>query len=116
MENLQKTKDLRAWRLSLLCSVAGLTMTAGATPAFAQSAASPPPGNDAAPMQLPTITVEGAAPGTQYNPSQPSLPKLTEPLLDTPQSITAVPRQLMEDQGVVTLRDALRNVPGLSIA
>src|SRR6185503_7728419 len=68
------------------------------------------------PMELPAISVQGAAPGTQYNPSQPSLPKLTEPLLDTPQSITAISRQLIEDQGVVTLRDALRNVPGLSIA
>lgn len=67
-------------------------------------------------MQLPAISVQGAAPGTEYNVSQPSLPKLTEPLLDTPQSIVAVPRQVIEDQGVVTLRDALRNVPGISIA
>jgi catecholate siderophore receptor len=67
-------------------------------------------------MQLPAISVQGDVPGTQYNPSQPSLPKLTEPLLDTPQSIVAVPRQVIEDQGVVTLRDALRNVPGISIA
>src|SRR5438309_2155911 len=48
--------------------------------------------------------------------AQPSLPKPTAPLLDTPQSITDIPRQLLDDQGVTTMRDALRNVPGISIA
>ncbi|MGE3781903.1 MAG: TonB-dependent receptor [Alphaproteobacteria bacterium] len=67
-------------------------------------------------MQLPTISVEGGASGGPYNPGQLSLPKLTEPLLDVPQSVTVVPRQLIEDQADLTLRDALRNVPGISIA
>jgi catecholate siderophore receptor len=44
------------------------------------------------------------------------LPKYTEPLRDTPQSITVVPQQVMQDQGVSTLRDALRNVAGISLA
>jgi catecholate siderophore receptor len=45
-----------------------------------------------------------------------ALQKFTEPLLETPQSVTVVPPYLMEDQGVSTLRDALRNVPGISLA
>jgi catecholate siderophore receptor len=69
-----------------------------------------------APMQLPAVSVEGSQPGTDYKSDLPSLPKLTAPLLDTPQSITDIPRQLMNDQGVTTMRDALRNVPGVSIA
>ena len=43
-------------------------------------------------------------------------PKFSENPLDTPQSITAVPQQVMQDQGVTTLRDALRNVAGISLA
>jgi catecholate siderophore receptor len=43
-------------------------------------------------------------------------PKYTEPLRDTPQSISVVPKEVMNEQGVTTLRDTLRNVPGISIA
>ena len=43
-------------------------------------------------------------------------PKYSEAPLDTPQTITAVPQQIMEQQGVTTLRDALRNVAGISLA
>jgi catecholate siderophore receptor len=67
-------------------------------------------------MQLPTISVQGAASGGPYNPSQLSLPKLTEPLLDVPQSVTVISRQLIEDQADISLREALRNVSGISIA
>lgn len=42
-------------------------------------------------------------------------PKYTEPLLDTPQTITVIPRAVIEEQGATTLRDVLRNVPGLTI-
>ena len=46
---------------------------------------------------------------------EPSSPKFTRSLLDTPQSVTVVPAELMQAQGVTTLRDALRNVPGISM-
>jgi catecholate siderophore receptor len=45
-----------------------------------------------------------------------SISKYTEPLLDTPQTITSVPREVMEQQAVTSLRDALRNVAGISLA
>jgi catecholate siderophore receptor len=45
-----------------------------------------------------------------------TLDKFTQPLIDTPQSISVVPQFVMQDQGVSTLRDALRNVPGISLA
>lgn len=44
-----------------------------------------------------------------------SSPKYTEPLLDTPQTITVISKEVMEEQGATTLRDVLRNVPGLTI-
>ncbi len=42
--------------------------------------------------------------------------KYTEPILDTPQSISVVPQQVMSQQNTTTLRDALRNVAGISLA
>ena len=45
-----------------------------------------------------------------------SLPKFTQPLVDTPQTIDIVPQHVIQDQGATTLRDTLRNVAGISIA
>lgn len=45
-----------------------------------------------------------------------SSPKYTEPLRDTPQTISIIPKAIIEEQGATTLRDVLRNVPGLTIA
>ena len=45
-----------------------------------------------------------------------SAPKFSQDPLDTPQTITAVPHAVMQEQGVTTLRDALRNVAGISLA
>jgi catecholate siderophore receptor len=42
-------------------------------------------------------------------------PKYTEPLRDIPQTITVIPQRLIEQQGATTLRDVLRNVPGLTM-
>jgi catecholate siderophore receptor len=48
--------------------------------------------------------------------SSVSLTKFSEPLIDTPQSVAVVPQFVMQDQGLSTLRDTLRNVPGISLA
>jgi catecholate siderophore receptor len=53
-----------------------------------------------------SVTAEAAMPLSQF----------TEALTDTPQSITVVPQFIMKEQGVTTLRDSLRNVPGISLA
>src|SRR6185312_733962 len=45
-----------------------------------------------------------------------ALGKLPTALIDTPQSITAIPQHVIADQGVSTLRDTLRNAPGISLA
>ena len=41
-------------------------------------------------------------------------PILTEPLRDVPQTITVVPRSVIDEQGATTLRDVLRNVAGIT--
>ncbi|HXR77786.1 MAG TPA: TonB-dependent siderophore receptor [Bryobacteraceae bacterium] len=45
-----------------------------------------------------------------------TMPKFSEAPLDTPQTITAVSQKVMQQQGTTTLRDALRNVAGISLA
>ena len=44
------------------------------------------------------------------------LSRFTETLTETPQSITSIPQFVLQEQGVSTLRDSLRNVPGISLA
>lgn len=49
-------------------------------------------------------------------PDAVSIGKFTEPLVDTPQTVAVVPQFLLQDESANTLRDALRNVPGISMA
>lgn len=41
-------------------------------------------------------------------------PKFTEPLVDTPQSISVIPAELFNQQGAQNLTDVLRNTPGIT--
>lgn len=43
-------------------------------------------------------------------------PKYTEPLRYIPQTITVIDKETIEEQGATTLRDALKNVPGLTLS
>ncbi len=99
----------------LLSSSSPLALLLAAMPALAQT-----PAPSDAPVRAPSVSVEGnastQAPISEYKTEGVSLPKFTAPLLDTAKTIEVVPRQVMDDQGVTNFRDALRNVPGLSIA
>jgi catecholate siderophore receptor len=65
-----------------------------------------------------TLSLEGLSTTVEVTASAmpDTLAKYSEPLVDTPQSISVVPQQVLQSQGVNTLRDALRNVPGISLA
>lgn len=41
--------------------------------------------------------------------------KYTRPLQDTPRIITVLPKDLLEEQNVTSLNEALRNIPGISL-
>src|SRR6266478_648198 len=115
---LPKTSQLRR---ALIGSVASLVASAGPSPVLGQGVYGGSPSSplgDSGPTQLPAISVEGSEKSAQsgYKADQSSLGKLTEPLVNTPFTVETVTRQLMNDQGVTTLRDALRNVPGISLA
>ncbi|MBS0639847.1 MAG: TonB-dependent receptor plug domain-containing protein, partial [Proteobacteria bacterium] len=110
------TRRLRFSTVPSLRQAAGTTLlaTSLASTVHAQTAPATTP---AEPVQIPTVSVQGGGQGNAgYQVQLPTLPKLMEPLLDTPQSINVIPRELMNDQGVSTVADALRNVPGISLA
>ncbi len=44
-----------------------------------------------------------------------SSPKLTGPLRDIPQTVTVIGAEVIREQGATTLRDVLRNVPGITM-
>jgi catecholate siderophore receptor len=63
------------------------------------------------PSTLPTIEVKGQR--IQYKVDQVSSPKFTQPLLDTPQTISVISDEVIRQQGATTLTQALQNVPGV---
>lgn len=60
------------------------------------------------------VSAEEEAPSA-YTPPPPASPRFTQPLLDTPQTVNVVPQAVIEQRGATTLRDVLRNVPGISM-
>lgn len=68
-----------------------------------------------APGKLPDVVVKGLPETRTYKPEILSSPKYTEPLRDVPQTVTVIPKAVFEEQGATSLRDVLRNVPGISM-
>jgi catecholate siderophore receptor len=66
------------------------------------------------PQQLPKISVGADADADSYKTQTASSPKYSQPLLDTPQTITVIPQAVIRDRGAATLRDVLRNSPGIT--
>ncbi len=96
-----------------ICLAAGEGMSKALAFSFALAshagAAEPKPDE---PIALPPVVVQDQS--SPYIVPQSSLSKFPEPLIDIPQSITIVPEKLLEEQAGTTLRDALRNVPGIT--
>ena len=63
-------------------------------------------------QQLPKISV--GAEEESYKPETVSSPKYTELLRDTPQTVTIVNREVMDQQSLVGLRDVLTTLPGIT--
>lgn len=78
--------------------------------ADAPAASSAPATTPADTVELPAVTVESSA------ETKLSSPKFTAPLIDTPQTVVVIPREVFEQQGATTLRDVLRNTPGITFA
>jgi catecholate siderophore receptor len=62
------------------------------------------------PTVLPDYVIE------DQKPKAVASPKFTQPLVDTPQTVVVIPREVFAAQGAVTLSDVMRNTPGISFA
>jgi catecholate siderophore receptor len=66
-------------------------------------------------VNMPGVDVRGQR-SNGYKVDESASSKLPDSLQDTPQSITVIPLEVMREQSAFSLRDALRNVTGVSIA
>lgn len=82
-----------------------------AAPALAQDGA----GADGDGPRLGGMTVTDTAIVDSYNRKESSSVKFTAPLLDTPKSVTVIPREVIEDRGFTSLVDILRTTPGITM-
>ena len=109
-----------------------LSLLALHMPALAEEAASPATPEAVAPVAAPIV--EPVAPAQAPAPAQElgevvvtakaevaykadtvSSPKFTQPLVDTPQTITVIKKEILQEQGAVSLMEALRNTPGITM-
>ncbi len=61
---------------------------------------------------LPEVQVHSAA-DVPYKADRTASPKFTQPLVDTPQTISVIKKEVIQEQGATTLTEALRNSPGV---
>ncbi len=93
---------------------AALTLLAIPTALHAQTA----PTADPEPKQrseavLPKVEVRSTA--AEYKADAAASPKFTAPLVDTPQTIAVIRKEVLREQGATTLQEALRNTPGVTL-
>jgi catecholate siderophore receptor len=96
-------KEGLAVTTTLLCAAGNLAAQTATAPA------APAPSTT-----LPPVVVEGSL-DKVYKPERVESPKIQGPLRDVPQTITVVPEAVIKEQGATSLRDVLRNVPGIAI-
>jgi catecholate siderophore receptor len=60
------------------------------------------------------VKVEAGA-DVPYKADRASSPKLTAPLVDTPQTISVIRKELIQEQGATSIVEALRNTPGITL-
>ncbi len=84
----------------------GLAVASSSGYAFAEQA-----GQKA--LQLDNINVDAQS-GSPYKTEHSASSKLAKPLLDTPQTITVVPAQVIQEQQALSLRQVLSNVSGIT--
>lgn len=109
----KRPRSLRADILAAGVMAAGLLPVAGSGAALADDAAG----------DRNEVVVTGerqgrnpyADPAAPYRVERSASGLLTEPLQDTPKTVTVLPATVLEDMGVATLRDLFRSQPGITL-
>lgn len=92
-----------------------LTGSALAVLALASPLAQAEGGNKEVDPTIPKVEVTGAVRRDVQAPVASSSDKFTAPLLDTPKSVTVIPQEVISQTAAVSLTDALRSVPGITV-
>ena len=119
MSHIQSRKHAAArqprHRSTLALAAAALALPGAA---LAQQAAAPASAASQASTEatLPTVKVKAAAEkDNDYKADVVSSPKFTQPIVDTPQTITVIKKELLQQQAATSLSEALRNTPGVTM-
>lgn len=99
-------------KLSATVGLAVGSLGAGSAALAAEPAAAA--ASAAEPQQLNEVVVKAEREAPAYKPERLSSAKFAQPLRDTPQSVTIVPREVLTEQNAQNLQDILKNVPGIS--
>jgi catecholate siderophore receptor len=102
-----KSRKLTPTRLQMSTVLATLVL-----PVAAQAGDGAPAADDAAAAR-PIEVVVGGSKVNEFKADRAGSLKYTEKLVDTPQTLTVIKRELIEQQGAQTLTEALRNTPGV---
>ncbi|NMM14417.1 MAG: TonB-dependent siderophore receptor [Rhodoferax sp.] len=98
-----------------LALLVALAIQQFSNPASAQTAAPEPATADATLPEVKVKSSRNLAP-TYNPPTAVSATKIEAPLRDIPQTVNVVPQSLLRDQGVRSMQEVLKAVPGIGIA
>ena len=113
MRRLRRSVEKSSARKGILRRLVAPTLGVGllvasSTPALAQA-------TNKEDVNLPGVDVRGQR-QNGYKVDESSSSKLPDSLQETPQSVTVIPNEVLREESAFSLRDALRNVTGVSIA
>ncbi|WP_324743578.1 TonB-dependent receptor [Tsuneonella sp. CC-YZS046] len=92
---------------SAMLALGCIGLMASTSPVLAQDRSEPE-------QRLGGVTVTDTAIDESYNRTETASDKSTAPLLNTPQTISVIPQEVIRDRAARTLADVLRNTPGIS--
>ncbi|AXA92937.1 catecholate siderophore receptor Fiu [Massilia sp. YMA4] len=102
-----KSRKLAPSRLQMSTVLATLLL-----PVAAQAGDGTPAADDTTAPPIQEVVVGGTK-GNEFKADRAGSMKYTEVLVNTPQTITVITKELIEQQGAQTLTEALRNTPGV---
>lgn len=108
MPGIKHRKHDRHRPLALSTLMTGIAL---GLPSLAATPAASPVSMEASPTQLPVVHVKARR--NPYKADAVQSPKFTQSLLDTPQTINVIGKEIIQQQGATTLTEALRNSPGV---
>ncbi len=95
----------------------GLTvLPASAVAQSASTPAAPQGGNDTETVALDTVEVNARANESNTNLAPLGISRLPSTVQEMPQTVTVVPQELIQQQQITTLQQALQNVPGVTMS